>query len=137
MKTTGTKVKRRETIVKEYLVKANGVTSEWITTFPALQKEMNRLRDSGVDLHKVMVQHFHDKKLKETIRYNLILSEWKKSDLTQWEIRAIIADSGKTSMRDMLAYLKAHHNGYYCNDIAKENAREMANEIKIEMRKYR
>ena len=57
--------------------------------------------------------------------------------ITETKIRAIFADSGKHLSSQMLSYLKQHHKGEYDLTVARRNAKEMAQEIKEDQKRYK
>ena len=49
---------------------------------------------------------------------------------TEFEIREMIAESGKTKQREIMSYLRLHMNKEYDLKVAARNAKEMIREMK-------
>ena len=52
------------------------------------------------------------------------------STLSVYEIREIIAESGKMRINDVMAYFKARYEGRYNSKIVRQEAKEMIAEAK-------
>lgn len=60
-----------------FLIKTNGITSEWLETFHEVQVKMNILAEEG-NHSNVTVEKFVNSRLTKSINYNYNGSEWIK-----------------------------------------------------------
>ena len=52
------------------------------------------------------------------------------NQLTVWQIREIIAESGKMRINDVMNYFKVQYSGQYDSKIVRSEAKEMIQEAK-------
>ncbi len=50
--------------------------------------------------------------------------------MDEMKIREALAESGKLTLKDMMAYMKRRHSGNYDVALARKNAKELVKEMK-------
>lgn len=86
------------------------------------------LPESGKSLQKLVESYYSVDRI-----VNSLCEAANTEELDEWDIRAAMADCGKTSVRDLMAYVESKYKGRYDKKLARENAREMAKEMKSYM----
>ena len=68
--------------------------------------------------------------MKNIRTFNEFLTESEQQMMSEDKIRQALAESGKMTVRDMLAYMKHKHAGKYDMTLAKKNAKELVADMK-------
>jgi hypothetical protein len=68
--------------------------------------------------------------MKNIRTFNEFLTESEHQMMSEDKIRQALAESGKMTVRDMMAYMKRMHAGKYDVKLAKKNAKELVADMK-------